>query len=494
MRSLMSHERFCLASCQHCGQHIEFPAAGTGMSVACPHCEGETMLAETLPTGSESTEADEITAGELKAALAGTVPRRRISILYQIGLLVVALFMVLLPLAYLGFATFDGYCTYWYGVHALGLFASLSGGLYFLFLKAILYVGPLLGGTVAVFFMFKPILARGRKRAPAIELNPALHPRLYQFIAHVSDLLRVPMPRRIYLGCELNASAGFRQGWFSFLGNRLELHLGLPLVAGLNTRQFAAVVAHELGHCTQSFAMRLGHVIDQIDGWFMRVVYERDTWDDAFEEWANSVQDWRLSIVVACAGLAVWLSRKMLLLLLLTGHAASCFLSRQMEYHADSCAIAVAGSAGLESLLLRLREQAVLQGLAYESLKQIWKRRHLLPDSFPDFLDQLEQRLPPGFHEQARQTLLNETSGWFATHPTAVQRIKSARRQAVGGIFALERPARRLFNDFAGASRVVTGRHYRDNLRLAATDRMLKPVCDFFPDRGEHPPEQAAAI
>lgn len=314
-----------------------------------------------------------------------------------------------------------------------------------------------------------------------MELNPAQHPRLYQFIAHLCDMLQVPVPRRICLDAELNASAGFRRGFWSFLGNDLVLTLGLPLAGGLNTRQLAAVVSHELGHCTQAFAMRLGYLIDRVDRWFMRVVYQRDTWDEAFEEWASSVNDWRLSLIVACAGVAIWLSRTVLTVLLHLGHAASCFLSRQMEYHADSCAVAVAGSAGLESLLLRLREQAVLHELAFKNLDQLWKRQHKLPDNLPDFLAQLEARLPPTFHEQARLTLLNETAGWLATHPTPAQRIQKARRQAIEGLFTLEKPARLLFGDFAQAARVVTSRYYRQDLQLAVTDPMLKPVSEFFP-------------
>jgi Zn-dependent protease with chaperone function len=482
MHPAMSDQEFYLTSCQHCGQRIEFPVAGIGLTVACPHCESETILAEGDAPSLSAFPKSEINAGELKDALAGTVPRRRISVFYQFGLLVVAVFMVLLPVAYLAFVATIAYGTYWYGAHAGAMFTDFTGGLHVLIFKAIIYFGPLLAGSVAVFFMFKPILAGRRKRAEPIELNPALHPRLYQFIAHLSDLLRVPIPRRIYLDCELNASAGFRRGWLSFLGHDLVLRLGLPLVAGLNTRQLAAVIAHELGHCTQSFAMRLGYVIDRVDGWFVRVVYERDAWDDSFEEWANSVQDWRLSLIVACAGFAIWISRKVLLLLLLMGHAASCFLSRQMEFHADSCAMGVAGSAGLESLLLRLREQDMLQHVAYDGLNRFWQKRHQLPDSLPDFLEQLEQRLPTEFHEQARLTLLNETSGLFATHPTAARRIQKARQQNIEGIFTMEKPARWLFNDFVSVARTITSEHYRNTLRLAVTDRMLRPVNEFFPD------------
>ncbi len=184
----MSDQGFGLTSCQHCGQNVEFPLAGLGLSVACPHCNLETILAEASALTLDAQPGDEIAAAELKAALAGVVPRRRLAIFYQLGLLVVAIFMVFLPVVYLAFAASVAYGTYWYGVHALALFTSFSGGFYGLIFKVILYLGPLLGGAVAVFFMFKPILARRRKRATPIELNPAQHPRLYQFIAPLSEL------------------------------------------------------------------------------------------------------------------------------------------------------------------------------------------------------------------------------------------------------------------------------------------------------------------
>jgi len=454
----MSEERFCICSCEHCGEHIEFPASGVGTRVACPHCGAETVLTEVQERPAEKL--DQISAAELKEALAGTVTRRRISVFYQAGLVLVALFMILLPVAYLAFVALVAYCTYWYAVHARVLLTSLSGGFYLFFLKAILYVGPLIAGGIAVFFMFKPILARTPKRAEPLELNPAQHPRLYQFIAHISDLLRVRMPGRIYLTCDLNASAGFRSGWLSFLGSDLVMNIGLPLVAGQNTRQFAAVVAHELGHCTQGLAMRLGYIINRIDGWFLRVVYERDTWDESFEEWAGSIGDSRLAFIPACAGVAIWVSRGVLAGLMFAGHAVSCFLARQMEFHADACAAGVAGSQGLESLLIRLREQNVLEQLAYDGLNQIWQKKHQMPDSVPDFLDQLEQRLPADFHEQARLTLLNEKAGLFATHPTAAQRIQKARQRTEPGIFGIEKPARALFNDFAGTAKSASPGRY----------------------------------
>jgi len=474
----MSIEGFFKAACEHCGQHIEFPAEATGIKVACPTCAKETTLIGGLPETSDNS--DEITDEELETALQGTVRPRRISIFYQFGLLLVALFMVLLPLAYLAFASFAAYCVYWYAVHGLVIFSRMSGGAHLAILKIVIYMGPLVGGAVAVFFMFKPLLARSAKQADPIELDPTRHPRLYRLIARVSNLLQVSMPRRIYLDCTLNAGAGFRRGWLSLLGNELIMTLGLPLAAGMNTRQFAAVVAHELGHCTQAFAMRLSYVIKNINLWFERVVYERDSWDEALDEWAGSADDWRMSLIVGCVRLSVWISRKVLTLFMLVGQVVSCFLSRQMEYHADGCSLAVVGSSGVESSLIRFREQQVLEYMAYDGLQNLWEMQHQLPASLPEYLRELEKHLPAGFHEKTHETLLNETAGPFATHPTACQRIQKARQLNQTGIFALEKPASGLFDDFAATSREVTDLHYRQTLQLAVVSSILKPASAFF--------------
>ena len=236
--------------------------------------------------------------------------------------------------------------------------------------------------------------------------------------------------------------------------------------------------------------MRLGYVISSIDHWFYRVVYKRDAWDEMVEDWQKSVDDTRLAILVWIISLAVWASRMVLKCLMLTGHVACCFLSRQMEYHADLCAMEVAGSEAVESLLVRLRELSLLDQMALASLANIWKQRHQLPESLPDFYAQLEQRLPSGFHENARTTLINETGSWFATHPTSARRIQEARKRGVPGIFTIEKPARELFKDFGRPAVEVTASHYRQDLRLPVTDPMLKPAVEFFEEPPQAPREK----
>ena len=481
---LMGQEQTIKGSCQQCAQPIEFPADGIGMTVSCPHCGQPTILCEKT----NSTQPTELlSAGELKAAFTDQIPRSRISIFYRLALFLVAVFMIFLPIIYVAFVAVAVFGVYWYAVHAKALFDGFGGGVYVFLFKLVAYFGPLFGGTIAICFMFKPLFARSRKRPETLTLNPSLEPRLFQFIAHLSDLISAPMPKRIDLNCELNASASFRRGWVSLFGNDLVLTIGLPLTAGMDIRQFASVIAHEFGHFTQGTSMRFGYIIDRIDRWFARVVYERDTWDEMLEDWSNSVEDSRLTIVLWCAHLAVWFSRQILKLLMFCGHAMSCFLSRQMEFQADNYAINVSGSDKFESMLIRLREQDILHSIAYQSFQQFWKKNNQVPDNIPEYLRKLERQMPASFFDQARNTLLNETAGLWATHPTAARRIQKSRQQGAPGIFHLELPATALFSDFIGTSRTVTYMHYCESLRLPIVPTMVKPVQNFFKDTSAEP-------
>src|SRR5207237_10899472 len=134
--------------------------------------------------------------------------------------------------------------------------------------KMAIYCAPLFAGVVLVLFMIKPLFAPRARHAQPLALNPAAEPLLFAFISKVCETIGAPFPNRIDLDCHLNASAAFRRGAVSFLGNDLVLTIGLPLVAALSLREFAGVLAHEFGHFTQGFAMRLSYLIRSINAWF----------------------------------------------------------------------------------------------------------------------------------------------------------------------------------------------------------------------------------
>lgn len=470
---------FAKCGCQHCGTHLEFPITGAGLTITCPHCNDPTMLAlpeDGVAPASVPDGATKPSAVELVSAFGGPVPRTRVSFFYQLGLVLVSVFMVLLPLAYVAMVLAAGWGVYTYATQFTFLLDATTGGGRLYLLKVLLYVTPLFAGVVLLFFMVKPLFARRAPSAQPLALNPAVEPTLFAFIAKICDTVGAPMPKRIDLDCQLNAAAGFRRGALSFLGSDLVLTIGLPLVAGLNVRQFAGVLAHEFGHFTQGFGMRLSYVIRSVNHWFARVAYERDAWDVWLEELAEESPDWRLGIVIGCARLAVWTSRLLLKLLMWLGHAVSCFLLRQMEYDADSYEIKLAGSETFEGTARRLSVLNAALGHAYKQMGAAFQQKRVLPDNFPAFLKRLDSEMPPAVREKIEDTMGLAKTGLFDSHPSDGDRIRRARQAGEPGVFHLEYPATVLFSNFEIPARQVTLLHYADDLGIPFDAEMLSPV------------------
>jgi Zn-dependent protease with chaperone function len=468
----MSDDLRAKCSCSACGNHLDFPVEAAGQVINCPHCGDPTELSLIAP----SPASDRPSAAELVAAFEGTIPRTRVSVLYQLGLVLVSLVMVLLPLIYVMMIGAAAWGVYEYATHFLFLVQGMRGGPYFYLIKLVLYIAPLFAGVVLVFFMIKPLFARRPPQVQPLAMNPALQPALYAVIARISDLVGAPMPVRISLDCNLNASAGFRKGASSLLSNDLVLTIGLPLVAGLNLQQFVGVVAHEFGHFSQGFGLRLSYLIRSINLWFARVVYERDAWDVSLEQWSMEVEDWRAMLVATCARMVVGLSRLFLKLLMFLGHGVSCFLLRQMEYDADSYQIKIAGSTALESTMRRLAVLGVALGKAYKEMRTAWNLNRKLPDNLPSYLAFHESKLPPALKQKVQDTLGLSRTGVFDAHPSDGDRIRRARQAGDPGVFHLELPASVLFSHFDIVARQVTHLHYSDDLGLSIDNSNLRAV------------------
>lgn len=482
----MSESQIGSCHCQTCGVRIEFPLEMAGTVADCPSCQQPTELSEDSETAQGEAEVaagSELSVADILGAFRGEVRRKMASPFYIVGLAMVALVMVVLPVVYLGMIVAAGWATCFWAKHGLILFeGGLRGGLYVGLLRVLLYIGPLFAGVVLVLFMIKPIFARRAPRAQPLALNPASEPLLFTFIAKICDAVRAPFPQRIELDCQLNAAASFRRGAFSFLRNDLVLTIGLPLVAGLSATQLAGVLAHEFGHFAQGAAMRLSYIIRSVNGWFMRVIYERDAWDVTLEEWAET-EDWKASLVVNMARMAVGVSRRLLWLLMLFGHAVSCFMLRQMEYDADRCEIELAGSETFETTTRRIHVLNVLLGPTYKNMRTSWNLNRHLPDSVPAYLLHHDLALADEQRMQLEDTMGLEPTRWFSTHPSNGDRIRRARQSGSPGVFGLDVPASALFANFEAISKQVTLVHYADDLRLPLPMTKLMPVPKANGDR-----------
>ena len=387
----------------------------------------------------------------------GQTPEIPLSLGYRLGLFAVLVAMLILPFIYLGLIALTSWGIYLYATHGVDLFFPVAAGYrHFSLPFAFLYSAPILAGSLLLFFMVKPIFSSFRVRQLSVPVGHVENPELFRFLGQLCQLLGAPIPSRVDVQLGVNASAGFRAGFSSMFGNDIMLRIGLPLVAGLNCNEFAAVLAHELGHFRQRTAMRFSYLIGSINAWFARLVYERDGHDFWLVEETNA--NGFALITFMLARIAIGFTRGILWALMMCGHALSSFMYRQMEFHADACALAVAGSEA--SLTLRHKLQ-VLNFAEEQMFAQFRnKLQPKLPDDLSTYIALMASQCAGETQGRVVQAMAGRKARWYDSHPSDEARNQRARQANLPGLILDNRPATSLFGDFPKLSRDFTGMVY----------------------------------
>ncbi|MEZ6134823.1 MAG: M48 family metalloprotease [Pirellulaceae bacterium] len=413
---------------------------------------------------------------ELLAAIAGPIERVPTTLSYRVAASVVAILMILLPLVYVAIIAAAIYGVYWYAIYGTAIFQANAGrsgrgG----FILLLLYVGPLIVGVMTILFMIKPLFARPARSEGKRALERTREPKLFAFVDKLCESVHAPKPKRIDVDCDVNASASFRRGMLSMLLNGdLVLTIGMPLAAGLSARQLAGVLAHEFGHFSQGFGMRVSYIVRSVSHWFARVVYERDEWDDWLARTANSL-DLRIGIVLHLARLLIWLTRRILWALMMVGHIFSCYLLRQMEFDADLHEIRFSGSDTFRTTSMQLRRL----GVAYQQGmidQQTFFMDGKLGDNLPKLTcinrdtqdDKLVKKIFSG--------VMEEKTEWLTTHPVDKDRVARAKQENEPGVFQLDAPASALFDHFDNTCEMVTQDMFKEIFDNEFKPNMLVPV------------------
>jgi Zn-dependent protease with chaperone function len=428
--------------------------------------------------GSRRMDSPEVSqAGQAASfCFSGTIQRPEISAFYRVSLVFVAAGMLILPVLYVALVAICAWATQYYARHFFGPIMDWPvGGSLGWTVKIFAYAIPVSAGAAMTLALIKPVFAPRRKKSQPLGVTRETEPRLYEFIHEICAIVGAPAPKRILLSCDVNAFAGLHLGFRSLFNRELDLTLGLPLVAALSARELAGVVAHEFGHFTQNFGLRLTFLIRSINFWFARVVYERDGWDAAIDEFA-STEDWRAAIFGRLVQFGVVMARGALWLIMTLGQVISSFAQRQMEYHADLFEMRLAGSAAFESTMERFAVVGAALPGAWRKLEKSWGKSMKLPDNYPAFLMGEVRELSPATAARVINELGLSKTGWLHTHPSDGDRIRRARQAAESGICLADGPATELFENFYQSAKFVTLIHYEDELELPIDEEMLVPM------------------
>jgi Zn-dependent protease with chaperone function len=344
----------------------------------------------------------------------------------------------------------------------------------------LIYVIPIAAGGIVVFFMAKPLLARSPTAIPPLALRPADEPLLVAFVARVCAHLRAPVPVRIEFDDRANAAAALEGGWRGLAAGHVVLTIGMPLLAGLNLRQVAGVLAHELGHFSQSAGMRLTHVAASVNQWLARAAFERDAWDQRLREASREAGFYQIAAVALVARGALAVTRRVLALMLSLGHSINCFLLRQMEYDADLYQCAVAGSDAFAGTTRRVHELSLARQVVEADLRRGWVEDHRLPDDLPALVAHRFDAGMPVFRKAVDVAMGDRASRVMDTHPATADRVDRARLWAAPGVFRMDVAASTLFEDFPSRCREVTRLYYERRLGVEVVPSGLVPAADYL--------------
>lgn len=413
-----------------------------------------------------------LAAEDIRGILSSKIAPVQLPLTYRLGLAGCMLGLILLQALYLCLAILVGFLAakyfLWAGPPLLN--HPNFGTILFAF-------GPPIAGAIAMFFLFKPLLSRLPKPPENLELKQDDAPMLFLFVAQVCAAVGAPMPRRIEVDLQVNASASLRRGWRGFFGNELTLCIGLPLAANLDVKQFAGVLAHEFGHFTQATGMRLGYVSHSIRLWFARVAHERDSWDVWLDETYEN-GGWRTRAVLGMAKGAVWLSRWVLRGLLMAANWMSAWFGRQQELDADRHQAALVGGALLKETHLRLRILDSACSQAWKDVSQSWRVRRLAAN-FVSVVEYYKSHIDEESRIGLREAMMAETTERWATHPATSDRIRYV--EGITGLWrdASDQLARSLFSDFEQICERATNHNYGHSLGDAVRSATFVPAVHY---------------
>ena len=384
--------------------------------------------------------------------------------LYLFSTLISTFVVLALPAVYLGMVIFAAWFTVkFFLLASVNTLAILPGAI----------------GLLLLLFMVKPLFFGRRSQFEPIPLSRDEEPFLFQYVEKLSELVGAPEPSEIHVNLDVNAAASFSSGWRGFFRDELTLTLGLPLVAGMSVQQLTGVISHELGHFTQDTGMRLWFLINSINRWLQRVVFERDVFDERLHAMAASGFV-PVSLVARLIQWMIWAVRRILWMLLVIGEWGCCFGARQGEFHADQFQAHMAGSRSFASTSSSVVLLDCGSNAAWRDVGTAWDDRRL-GDNFPAIVVSQTRQIPKSRRGQLLKLFLTQRQNWFDTHPSMWERIQAAHEMNAPGVVKEPGSPQILFTDFVKVCRDATLETYRvrlgdefDGAKLVSSQQLIK--------------------
>ena len=323
--------------------------------------------------------------------------------------------------------------------------ACIAAGVSLLFWKPAFYTFIACGGLCIVggfvFYSVIKFIFKKQDNTPynGVQINRKDQPKLFAMIDDIVKEVGTDSPQKVYITADINASVFYNSSfWSMFYPIRKNLSIGLGLINTTSEQELKAILAHEFGHFSQK-SMKVGSYVYNVN----KIIYNLVAEDEQFDQSVQSVsQTHGLIAIFLEIGLGIIsgiqsILRKMYEFINIKYMA----LSREMEFHADEVAANVAGSAALETSLLRLSLantafDEVLNYYNYEAGENkisgnLYEEQTLVMAHLAEVTDiKYKNKLPEITLEESQsfvKSKLNIEDQW-ASHPTDEERISKLKK------------------------------------------------------------------
>ncbi|MGF2733680.1 M48 family metallopeptidase [Marinobacter sp. DUT-1] len=390
---------------------------------------------------------------DLDASLPDAIPRMPVSLAHRAGLIAVMALSLIAPLFY------------------LGLIASVVAGLIWslILIPAQLaetgstWTALLTGfastvGGVLLLFLARPLFIR-YPSSPTLQLDRQTHRRFFNLVDDLCEGMGLPSVQDIRVDHGIAATLRPRKGLRSLRHRELTLTVGMPLFAGLDTRQLIGVVGHELGHFAHPAAMFAYYLANTVNSWLATRALEEDSWDARLERWRSKTPDFIGRAVLSPAQAMIGLTRRLFRGMLLFNLRVSRPLSRKMEYEADRYQSWLTGSRTFEMVAERLHMLAFADQCV-QSANARAREDGKLMRNLPVAIIERADNLNPEERQAVQDAMGEQQTVLGGVQLADVDRIRHALELEFPGVVRTEKPAAGLLPDFDHLCEQVTRASY----------------------------------
>lgn len=325
-----------------------------------------------------------------------------------------------------------------------------------------------------LLMLLKPLLALRIETHQGVPLAAEEEPDLYAFIEDVCEQIGAPTPTEIRLYNDADLKTAYHRGPLGFLQNRTVLSIGVPLIAGMNCSQMAALIARSLNRYRHKFAPRATAILLAVHDWLQRAAYGQDIVDRTLQRWH---EEGRLGEGMFRA--LQWLvvpSRKMVTWRLRLSRILERGVVHRIVAEADKKALAFTGTDGF----IRLLDQNSLLAFAGKNLQPglaaQWQDKGVLPNNLVRMMVLRSRQYPVSMPQKLRALQEQQKAAIGDIIPSDNQRLKRIGQKPIYAAGYCLSPAATLFRNYSKLTRQMTLLYYHHHLHLPVSPYRLQKV------------------